>query len=52
MELQYQKLCNNCKLTNKWTTSIEIIDHVSISYYSTYQIFGNFPTLNYIQGSW
>jgi len=32
------------KLIDKWTTSIEIIDHVNISYYLTYHIFENFLT--------
>jgi len=44
MGLQYQNLHNNYKWIDKWTASMKIINHVNISYYLTYHIFGKFPT--------
>jgi len=32
------------KLIRNWTTFMKIIDHVIISCYPTYHIFGKFPT--------
>jgi len=35
------------KLNDKWITSIEIIDYLTISHYPTYHIFGKSPTFSH-----